>query len=72
MADPRTVSIRRQNADARLKAATESAAKRFGVQFVQPRTPQHRAADLHAVELIENVADFLEQISSGKAERKAS
>lgn len=73
MAHPRTVAVRRQIADQRLRKATEAAAACFGVPFKQPATFAHRHPDLHSAELIENVAEFLEQITTAaRPERKAS
>ena len=63
MADPRAVAIRRQNAGIRLRKATEAAAQKFGVAFKVPGTPPTRHPDLYAAELVENVAEFIEQIT---------
>lgn len=72
MAHPRAVAVRRQNAGLRLKKATEAASNRFGVAFVPPPTPQHKAPELFEAELVENVSAFIEQITGQKSERKAS
>lgn len=74
MAHPRVVAVRRQIADKRLHAAVESAAQRFGVTFKQPVTMAHRHPDLYSAELIENVSEFIENITGAEApkQRRAS
>jgi hypothetical protein len=72
VAHPRAVAVRRQIADKRLHAATEVAARKFGVPFKVPVTLAQRHPDLYSAELIENVSQFLETISAEQAERKTA
>lgn len=74
MADPRAVAVRRQIADQRLHKAVEAAAARFGVAFKAPATLPHRHPNLYSAELVENVSEFIEQITGAEApkQRRAS
>lgn len=64
MAHPRTVAIRRQNADLRLQKATEAAAEAFGFKFRQPSVHRNQHPDLWAAEQTENVAEFIELLTA--------
>lgn len=64
MAHPRVVAVRRQNADLRLKKATEAASQVFGFRFRQPSVHEHQHPDLYAAEQTENVAEFIELLTA--------
>lgn len=69
MAHPRIVAVRRQVADKRLREVAAVAAQTFGVTLKQGPTLANRYPDLASAELIENVADFIEQLTAAHRAR---
>jgi hypothetical protein len=66
MASPRVIAIRRENAELRLRKAMLAFASEYGVKFREPSVLPTRYPDFYAAELIENVAEALEQATGAK------
>ncbi len=64
MAHPRTVAVRRQVADKRLREVAAAASNVFGVTLKNGLTLASRHPDLAAAELVENVADFIQELTA--------
>lgn len=67
MADPIAVANKRVVAEQRLYRAATTASGAFGVPFNRSATPANRYPDLAAAELVESVAEFIENITAAKA-----
>ena len=64
MASKLAVLEKRAKAELRLAKAVEGASRAFGATYRRPSVPSNRFPDLYAAELVEGVADFLEQITA--------
>jgi hypothetical protein len=73
MADPIAVANKRADAERRLDRAASAASGVFGVTFNRSDTPANRYPDLASMELVNNVAEFIEKITAAQtAKRKDS
>jgi hypothetical protein len=63
MPDRIAVAQKRAIAEERLRIAVSAAAKAFGVTFNAPAVPRSKYPDLYAAQLVEGVAEFIEQVT---------
>lgn len=72
MPDPIAVAEKRAVAEQRLAAAVAAASRATGIPYVAPTTPANRYPGLYAAELVEGVAQFIEDSTAAKAAKKGS